>query len=225
VSFLHYDYVSPDFSPPLALVLWRDRKGFFNYTEASRTFQKGYVRSLFGNLFVTNYRNSAGILQEGGYSTQFVLNDRYDKSIQLSYGRTKYSGTLDDQYSVNLEFGSNNRFNSMGIGYSNGIQSDVRSRTWGIDLNRRIGAGLDVSLRHIEVIRGGANRQDIGTISWQKSPSEVFSGRVLIRDGKSNASFSYRKSGFAGNDFYFIYGDPNALTSKNRLAMKLVRAF
>jgi hypothetical protein len=62
-------------------------------------------------------------------------------------------------------------------------------------------------------------------VGYELNPNQSINGRLVTRDGKTNAYVAFRQSGNRGVEYFVILGDPNADQSVSRLSLKAVWAF
>jgi hypothetical protein len=145
--------------------------------------------------------------------------------FQFNRSRIQYGDTLDDTTAIAMAVNQNNRMNKIGVRYQTGTTNNLPSRFIAAEYNRRIKKGLDFSLVQTIQELDGTAKQTIGTLAYQISPKDLISSRFISNANGQNIFLSYRRAGFAGAEYYFIYGDPNAPTTTNRISFKAVWAF
>jgi hypothetical protein len=224
-------WVTPEFNPSLAFIPWTDRRGGYAYLTASNEFRKGPIRSGVFNASSSEFRTYKGDLQEGGWDSSAASEFRNDMQINFGRSRYRYFGSLDDTAWLGLNFNISNRFKRFGVGYQEGTLSDQPSRQFDFGSSFRVGKNLDLSLRNTILTQSAGlptetvTRQTVGTLAYQMSPADLISSRFVWNGDNLNAYLSFRHTGFAGTDYYLILGDPNAPTTSNRLAAKIVWSF
>lgn len=68
------------------------------------------------------------------------------------------------------------------------------------------------------------NRQVWLTLNYDLTHEKSVGGRIVRYEGNSNVYFMYRQQVREGSDIYFMYGDPNADDTQERLTIKIVRS-
>lgn len=68
-----------------------------------------------------------------------------------------------------------------------------------------------------------SSSQFIDTLSYDIDNERTLSGRAVLRDGDTNFYLCYRQRVRSGMDVFVIFGNPNADTTENSFAMKLVK--
>lgn len=86
----------------------------------------------------------------------------------------------------------------------------------------RVFGHLDLGLRAQLIQMNGPQEQYVATAGWEFDAKRSLTGR-LVKNGKDiNSYIAYRSSGFAGNELFVIFGDPNARKSRARIGLKFV---
>ncbi len=65
--------------------------------------------------------------------------------------------------------------------------------------------------------------QLIASLVYDISDERTLGGRIIAARGKSNLYLTYRQRVRRGTDAYFIFGDPNAISTKTAFTLKLIR--
>ena len=223
---VRYLWVEDDFNPSLGFIPWQNRRGGNAFAEVFRNYRSGAIRDTYLNVFYDQYRTyDTDVLQQGSLSVYGELSTFADIGFGLSYSRATFSGSLDETLGYNLTFGKTNRFRQFTIGYDSGTRADQPSSYYSLGTSWRVANNLDVGFRQSVLELGGSDRQSIFTAQYQLAADQLISTRTVVLDGGTNTYFSYRKAGLAGAEYYLIYGDPNSLSSQNRLSIKAVWAF
>jgi hypothetical protein len=220
-----YIYTQPDFTPSLGYVDWNDRQGFYLYNEIEKEYRTGPFRLFNAELYVPQFKTFAGVGQEQGFDGDLYWETRGNVGFQINRSRIQYGDTLDDTTAIAMAVNQNNRMNKIGVRYQTGTTNNLPSKFIAAEYNRRFLKGLDFSLVQTIQELDGTSKQTIGTLAYQISPQDLISSRLISNSNGTNIFFSYRRAGFAGAEYYFIYGDPNAPQTTNRISLKAVWAF
>jgi hypothetical protein len=62
------------------------------------------------------------------------------------------------------------------------------------------------------------------TLNYEISPTRSFGGRVVVQNADTNVYLFYRNSGGRGTEYYFLFGNPDALRTQTSLQVKVVFA-
>lgn len=226
-SVLQYEWIKPNFDPPLAFVPWRNRKGFDNYSEYWTEYRTGPLRSFNANLYTTNFYQYDGAEMQKGTDGYLGFTTRNDVRVGLGFTHTRFFEELDRLQSLELRFNSSNRFKRYGVYHERGTRGGRQSRYTDFGGSYRLLKRLDLSVStSVSSVEGErTERLLVGTVGYELSPTRSISGRFVGRNGKSNAYMAYRNSGASGTELFVILGDPNADSFRSRLSVKLVWAF
>lgn len=221
-----YTWVEDDFNPSLGFIPWQNRRGGNVFVDLFRNYRSGTIRDSRLDIFYEQYRTyDTDVLQQGGLSIFGELTTFADISFGANYSRATFSGSKDETVGYSLTFGKTNRFRQFSLNYDSGVRSDQPSSYYSLGSSWRIANNLDIGLRQSVLELAGSDRQSIFTAQYQLAADQLISTRTVVINGVSNTYFSYRKAGLAGAEYYLIYGDPNSLSSQNRLSIKAVWAF
>ena len=221
-----YTWVSPEFGPSLGFVPWRDRKGFNFAAMLNRNWRSGIFRDYGIFAIASEYRTyDTNEIQEGGYSISGDLSTMSDLGLSLVRTSQTFFGKRDDITGFGLTFNKSNRFKQLGFYTESGTRGDRPSSYYSLNGTFRIGNNFDIGLRQSLLELDGTDKQTILSALWQKSNDTTISTRIATTPGGTNAYLSFRKAGNAGAEYYMILGDPNALSTTNRLSLKAIWAF
>ncbi len=224
-STITYNYIRPDFRPKLAYVPWTDRKGLFSYTENSREFRTGPLRSMNVNLFAEYYQDYRERVQQKGVEFSVNATTRSDIQIGLGASEARFYDARDASLSGRITFNSSNRYKRFGFSHDTGVRGGKGAKFNSIYGSLRVLKKLDLGLSQSLFLGEDSQRQTIATASYEISPTQSLSGRSVIYNGSSNYYLAYRNGGGTGTEFYVIVGDPNAEKFVSRLSVKLVFSF
>ncbi|MHB1000807.1 MAG: carbohydrate binding family 9 domain-containing protein [Armatimonadota bacterium] len=103
--------------------------------------------------------------------------------------------------------------------------SYAASQGWAINNKLVIAVGFD----HSRISEPSPNAYSLGqaavSVMYFMDDDQSIIGRFASRSAGDNLYLAYRRRVRMGLDAFIGYGDPNAIDTKNRLTMKLVRAF
>lgn len=225
LHFLRYIWVQPDFAPSLGLVDWQDRRGFYYYSEMNREYKTGPLRLAHLEMYVPQFETYNGTRQEKGFDLNFYVENKKYQGVQMGWNKTQYDTSHDDNWFVAAAVNQNDRRNKIGARFQSGTTNNMPSKYIAAEYNRRFLPGLDFSIIQSIQELAGTSKQMISTLAYQISPRDLISSRVVQRGADQNIFFSYRRAGFAGAEYYLIFGDPNAIKTTNRLSLKAIWAF
>lgn len=226
-SSFRYEWVPPEYNPPLSYIPWVDRKRFYSYTEYYKNYRHGAIKSLDINAYSTSFLTYRGDLQQHG--TDYFANIYTFNEMSFDFGQTQtqYSDALDSVTGVGVTFNQSNRFKRFHIYYESGKRSSASSNFLAVDVSRRLFKKLDVGLNYAALRFDGTDAQTILTVGSELNKKESVTGRYVQHNGSQNYYLAYRNSGLSGTEWYFILGDPNSTTGsfRRRISVKVVWAF
>ena len=220
-----YEAVKPDFNPALGYIPWTDRKGYYNYTSLSKEMRNGPIRSVNLDGGWTEYFTYQNEIQEKGYNFSGHVGLRNDMGIGFGHDETYYYGQPDNVWSINTSINESNRYRNFSIYYEKGLRGGVESEYLSFGLNRRVAKGVDVGFSQSVNYFLGADRLTLATVGYEMTPTKSLNGRLVSRNGHTNAYLAFRQSGNKGTEYFVILGDPNAEETVSRVSLKVVWAF
>lgn len=220
-----YSSVDPDFNPPLALIPFPGRRGWYHYAQYNDRYRGGWLSQLQGELYSSNFRRFDGSETEAGSDIVISLTTRNDQRINFGVEDFRYDGRKDLVFRGGLIFGTSNRFKRYSINNQAGKRGPDPYQFTQIGVTQRILKKLDLAFALAVQDYQGLEKQIIGTAGWEFDARSSVAGRVVVHNGKTNGYLAYRRSGFAGNEVFFILGNPNAQEFKQRAAIKFVWPF
>jgi hypothetical protein len=170
-----------------------------------------------------------GSLYYNGIVPFVTLSRRSGQSISASYWSSNRPPNHDRYWHAEYGWGQKDLYRGGGIGVSMGslVGGDYidASLTQGVHLTDRLSAQVRTEYFRIEEpsIAAGTSRQFILSANYDISPERNIVGRLIRERGTTNMYFAYRQRVRAGLDAFLIYGDPNALETRNTLMVKLVQ--
>lgn len=220
---ISYGETNAGFANPLGLVSEVDSKGINLNLNEFDVFDKGLVENRsfylsadsFSHIDGSIFHNNATLggefsLRSGlGFGLNGSVGRRenfHDRSVN---GFINWNGkTLLSRGSVSLETGRREnkpyRFTSVSQGFP---------------INKFLSFSL--SLGQLEL---GSDTQTQTILSglYRIDPLQSFGGRMVSQDGKTNVYLSYGRKTRKGNDLFILLGDPNALTTRKSISLKMV---
>ncbi len=224
-SIIRQMWISPNFNPALGYIPWTDRKGFFSYTKYENEVRTGPLLRYSYDFYTTDYKTYANKLQQKGaeFSASAVL--RSDIRLSISRKSFQFENGTDRTTSFRVTFNNSNRLKRFGLGYDTGIQADKPSSFITGSASYRVFGRFDVGAQVSILQLQGNDSLAIFTVGNEFSPTRSLTGRIVMRNGQTNAYLAFRNGGWSGSEFYVILGDPNSPRTVTRLSFKFVWPF
>lgn len=213
----------PDARGPSMLINWADRNPARRFRDHSfavtavdwkredGTIAARYVQAEY------DLESAGGVLVGAGY-LGFTRDDfgvRFDDHLvtgRFGWGRADRSRTGGLTVNVGDRAGGNYFFARLAQNYP-------------LTANWQVAASAEFTDTDSPFIGPGTFFQHVLSTTYDVSPWQSWSARLIVRDAGTNVSVSYRKAVAHGTDLFILYGDPNALTTVNRVLAKALLAF
>lgn len=221
-SSIRHINVPQDFRPALALIPYTGYNGYTWFTTYGTIRKTGPVQGLEGNVFITNTKDFKGHGYQEGFDFNAQTTFRNGAHYEVFGERRLYAGIRDEYYGAAWVSDVNNRFNNLVLISMQGHVANTPYREDRVEASMRVFGHLDLGLRAQLIQMNGPQEQYVATAGWEFDAKRSLTGR-LVKNGKDiNSYIAYRSSGFAGNELFVIFGDPNARKSRARIGLKFV---
>jgi len=219
-----YVDVSPRFRDADGFVSFNDYRGFIQQSVWFAEWRKGPWRSFFAQLTPMYFWHYDGRPFRTGLESAFEIQTRSDWSFGLNAQRFFFDGQRDETYGFSVTRNVSNRFRRVGIEVQTGTLANRPSTYVGPTFSLRVLRKLDISyggaIQHLD----GTVQQHVATLNYEMSPTRSIGGRIVTQNAATNWYCSFRHSGIAGTETYFIIGDPNAPRFVRQGLMKMIFA-
>ena len=223
--FSRLERVSSNFQVRDGFVPFQNQQGYRVGINNFSDWRSGAIRHLGGSIGWNDYAHTDGTFFRNGISLDFFLQTASQLSFFMDYSSGRFEQNRDHVTSIGVNYPSLNKFRNFGVTYSWGRQGGSPYSSVSPALRWRFFNRLSVALS-TEIVRlTSYNEQDILTLSYDLSRDQALGGRLVRRGGKTNWYLSFRRSGYAGTEYFLILGDPNAETFTSRLVFKVIRQF
>ncbi len=227
-----YDDISPDFSSPVGYINDPGRRGMWWQSSFYDRFDSGSLLGYgcdYGGSYAGKY--GGGLFDKGHWLSGYVsfrnhtgFDFRIDNQIRPP-DRNHTTGfgcwwRNDDLY----------RSGSFGYRWGRQDSADYGFFTFnqGFRLSERLSA--HISTEHLRMnYAPDSGEEDVSrdqivcSVAYDITSERGIGLGYRHQEGKSNLFLTYRQQVRFGTDIFILYGDPNSLTSRNRLSLKLVR--
>lgn len=210
------------FSPKLGYVQEVDYSGpnaFFGYT---RNFDRGTISDFDLNIFGLSYDHMDGSYYRKEFGSSASLTFRPGLNFSFGSYSADFQGSKDRLYTYILTYPRGNPYNRIAVQFDEGIQAGQSYRSLSAVSAFRLNKKLQMTVREQHVDYMGAADQMIVSANWDLGNYRSLGGRFVRQNDKINAYLAYQRSGNEGMEYFLILGDPNALTYRNALTLKVV---
>lgn len=224
-SLIQYNRVSDDYRVANGLVDFRGYHGWYLYQNLNNRYRTGPLE--MWNVEAEGFWDSrtSGDPFRRGFNIFGFMVTRNDWGIDFYKTHIAYDGVLDNVQGFGITRGFNNRFLRVGFGGDAGIIAGEKYSFWGPRANVRLFKKLDLGFSAGFQNFAGHSKQGIFTATYEFSPTRSVGGRLVDTNGDTNWYLSFRDSGKAGIETFFIIGDPNATKFRSVAQLKLVIPF
>lgn len=219
-----WQWVEPEYRPALGLISFRNRLGGYLFSEYSNEYRSGPIRQLRGELYAEDFRNYQGANSQRTISIDMSALTKHDFRIGTSFYADKFENEPSATMSIRGTFNASNPQKTFGFSYETGHRAGELSTFLRANVNWRPVKGLDLSVSKSILNFVGKDDQTIFGAGWEVDASQSLTARLVKRNEDTSWYLAYRKAGNKGLEYYLIIGDPNSLTTRNRVALKLVWA-
>jgi hypothetical protein len=186
-------------------------------------WRTGLIRNIGWDLQFYDYKHTTGRPFQNGFATHFDCRTEKQLSLIAEYTNGHFEANHDHLYTLGFRYPSLNKFQNYGLTASWGKQDGSAYSAFGPAVNWRFFNRLSIGALSEIVHLAGTQQQDIVTVAYDLSRDQGIGGRLVRLNGKANWYLSYRKSGYAGTEYFLILGDPNTETFSHRLVLKVVK--
>ncbi|HUV05790.1 MAG TPA: carbohydrate binding family 9 domain-containing protein [Armatimonadota bacterium] len=230
-GFVGYEDRAPTFSSPLGYINLIGSRSMWGQVSYYDRYDTGPIRS-WSSALVTGF-------------TRWYGGSLYNRSIQLSGSillRNRTSGNVsylldsrppnkDKVWSLGCGWRGQDLYRSGGVsadwGKRDGADYSFISLDQGFKLGERWSARLATELLRMDY-PDALGKDDVDrsltrlTASYDITPEKSLYLSLRALEGDANVFLAYRQELRRGTDIFFIWGDPNAPSTKSRLSLKLL---
>lgn len=229
--------IDANFDPLAGYVPDKGIEGWEMWTSLHDEMPQGRLMEWQWDVNVDILRRMDGSPYNRSVSTSYTLDWRTGHSIRLnaqgSARRPDEGGPLyhDTTGGVSYLWGTQNLYDRGGFGIDIGRMAGGRYQSYGIGQAWQAGDRLALSLDYYytSISRPSPEafsaNQLIGTLAYDIDTERTLAGRIVAQDGGANLYLAYKQRVRSGMDVYVIYGDPNAMSTRNTFLLKLLRPF
>lgn len=220
-----WDRADKGFNPRLGFVQEVDYQGASTNIDYTRTYGRGTVSDYDMNVTAISYDHADGSFYRKELATAANFTLRPGLNLALVADLADFEGSKDSLYSLQASFPRGNPYKNIGMQFDFGRQAGLNYKSITASSAYRVSKRLQLVLREQHVEYDGPNDQTILAASYDLGKDRAISGRFVQQDGKVNAYVAFQRTGNVGVEYFLILGDPNALTYRNSLILKVAFPF
>jgi len=221
-----YLEITPNFNPRIGFTPTTDIQGAYAMGGYDKPFNKGKVSETAIEVYSSDYHTDSTkqqLLQENWVDWAVQMRNGLFVDIHPDY--STFRGSHDHTWFETIQYPGNNPYYHVGLGYTSGEIGGIAYQNIFPYVAYRFFNRLQVNLSLQQVRHGATHSQSILGFNYDCGHDMSFSGRAVRIDHDTNAYVSFRRAGNAGLEYYLILGDPNAVTFRKALVLKLVMPF
>lgn len=222
-------YVDSDYDPYLGLV---GEKGFRRWSASLSLFDdpsESKVQGWYTNVSLSMVDHLDGSLFHNDISMYGGLSLRKGTGYWVNAFISDRPPYHDSVARAGYYWGSNDLYKGGSIGLGLGKQAGGDYSYWSLSQGWPIGDRLSVQASY-EFARisepspdAFRSHQIIASAAYDLDSQRTVGGRLINSKGKTNLYLAFKQRVNTGTDIYFIYGDPNADSTRSSVTIKLSR--
>lgn len=215
-----------NFDPALGFVPETDFQGANASLGYERSAAHGPFQTVGGHIGGLTYDRTSGRNYRGDFNFSGYLVTRAGLLADFIVDRPTFEGSKDRIDTYELAYPQNDPYRNVSLGYTHGEISSEPYRLVSAQANYRMFRRFQLSASYQRYHLGDFETdQEIIGGNYDLGNDRSISGRVVSSHGKTNFYVALRRAGNRGAEYYLIFGDPNALTFRSSLILKLVVPF
>lgn len=220
-AFASWATASPDFRPRLGFFPEVDYKGWEVGGGLNRPVDKGLVAEYGFFASTSDYMHFDGGDYRDSINGSFDVALRSGPAFSVFGDHSTFEGVKDKLYSASIRKPRNDPYRSWNISYSWGELAEQKYSSIGAGISYRPVEKLQLNLSGQFQDHFSFDRQIILGWNYDLGNDKSLSGRAVQSGEDINAYVALRRSGNAGTEYFLILGDPNSLTFKKSLILKI----
>jgi hypothetical protein len=221
-SLLEYTEVSPKFLPRLGFAPERDFKGIHGNLEYVRPANWGKVIETGGGFSFSDLRTFEGTKYRRSFGVDATLTTRDGTDLDLFASYEEFQGFKDRYIFFSIERPRGDPYRHWQLDFIGGNIAGHSYRSIRPSLNYRPQKNLQLRASYQRVDHFTRQEQTILSLSYDLSPSDAISGRLLRQGSDTGFYLAFRRTGNKGNEYFLIIGDPQSTTFRASVILKAV---
>ena len=218
---LSWEQFSPNFLPRLGFVPEVDLKGLNGFAQWDHQIKSGPMQELLVDTYGTKYDHFAGgdYRRETGGDFNVALRNNLLLTSNLDFAQ--FEGSDDHTMTLGVVNPRSNPYRNWSANYTFGRIEDADYRSIVVGTAYRPMEKLQCTLSAQFVHHLTDQKQIIFSENYDLGNNRAISGRLVQSGSNINAYAALQRSGGAGVEYFLILGDPNALTFRRSLILKV----
>jgi len=221
-----YLEITPNFNPRIGFTPTTDIQGAYAMGGYDKPFSKGPLSETAIELYSSDYHTDSTkqqLLQQNWVDLTLLMRNQFAFVFHPDF--STFRGSHDHTYTEAIAYPANNPYYNLSFNYTSGQIGGLAYQNISPSLAYRFFKKLQLNLSYQSVHLGSTHTQTIFGYTYDLGRDMSFAGRAVRRDNQTNAYVSLRRAGNAGIEYYLILGDPNAVTTRKAIVLKLVMPF
>ncbi len=220
---LEYDDISPNFDSRLGYVPYTDERGYTGSASYLDQFDKGPVELRYLQFDADDYEHHTGGFYYGGGDVLGLLRFRNGVHVQQIFDVDQYTQYHDNYEKTTLFWNQHSLFDQGKFALEFGREAGQPYTYFELDQGYLVSRPFSAQLSYDESILGPtATTQLVLTGNYRLSTFRTLGGRIVAQQGHTNLYVAYGQQGRTGNDVFLIFGDPNSLSTRGEVTLKVV---
>jgi hypothetical protein len=228
---ISHTIVEPDYYPYLGLVGDTNIRATDLYLSTYDELSKGRIAEWYADLDLSKADRMDGSPFSNGIGLYADIQFRDGTGASLDAGISRREAYRDRTLSGGFSWGGRDLYRNGNINLSIGRRANGAYLHWTVSQGWQISDRLSVQGGY-EYVRikdpspeAYSARQLIASLIYDIDDERTLGGRIIAGAGTSIPFLTFRQRVRKGTDAYIIFGDPNAVSAKNAVTLKLIRAF
>lgn len=227
-----YECVEPEYQALAGFVPENDRRG---WSFRANTFNRGgrKVQIYFGGFSLSQFYRRDGSLLRRSFSGRGFFRLSNGTSYSPSFLWQHRPPHRDLTWGGRIGWGHNTLYRRGGWEFDYGSRGGAHyfftalEQGWNPTPSFQLNLRAEYSFRDFfdPALPTQRTTQTVLTANYDFTPERSLSLRLVERSGKVNLFVAYRSAPATGRGLYFLFGDPNSLTTQSRWQVKMVWPF
>ncbi len=222
----NFHYVSPEFRDDNGYIPFTDLYGNYTWMTHSTEWREGPLRSvrLAGMMREEQHFDGRWFRLQPAF---YVFSEtRADWGVDLHWEGGRFERYTDNLFEVRFKGGVSDKFKNYSLGLQFGRQAGEDLVFLTPAFNWRFGERFSVGVASSILSHGGQSQQHIFSANYDFTRAWSLGGRLVAQTGQTSGFIGLRRTGYAGTDLYFIFGNPDpARKFEPMLTVKVVKPF